>query len=332
MACWVIGLGTTEIVKKEHPMHCFTAVAVWALAATAHAQQTNQPGTKWTDDQLRQTVEVARVGRKLTPKSWPHGARVAVCLTFDTDTEAPLLRDGTTSPTTLSASDFGAQSGIRRILEMLDRHGVPATFFVTGVDAMLHPDMLAAILKSGKNEVGVHGWIHEFPPRLADGEEERLLDRAIAYLTQATGKRPAGYRAPSWAFSGVTLDLIRKKGFLYDSSLQALDEPYEIRSRGEDTGVVELAIDWTLTETPYLGQNGHMPSPELLYQLYKGEFDGAFREGTTFILTLHPYLSGHRAPMEHLDSLVAYMQSKPGVWFATCAQVAQYLKSTAQGR
>jgi peptidoglycan/xylan/chitin deacetylase (PgdA/CDA1 family) len=195
---------------------------------------------------------------------------------------------------------------------------------------MLHPDMLAAILKSGTHEVGVHGWIHEFPPRLADGEEERLLDKAIDYLTQVTHKRPVGYRAPSWAFSGVTLDLVRKKGFLYDSSLQALDEPYEIRSRGEDTGLVELAIDWTLTETPYLGQNGRMPSPEMLYKLYRGEFDGAYREGTTFILTLHPYLSGHRAPMEQLDAFVAYMQSKPGVWFATCAQIAEYVKRSAR--
>ncbi|HTS30206.1 MAG TPA: polysaccharide deacetylase [Bryobacteraceae bacterium] len=310
-------------------MNCPTAVALVSLAAAAQAQQSNQPGTKWSDDQLRQAVELARVGRKLTPKSWPNGARVAVCLSFDTDTEAPLLRDGTTSPTTLSASDFGAESGIHRIVDMLDRYQVPATFFMTGVDAMLHPDMLAAIMKSGRNEVGVHGWIHEFPPRLAEGEEERLLDRAIDYLTKATGKRPAGYRAPSWAFSNVTLDLIRKKGFLYDSSLQALDEPYEIRSRGENTGLVELAIDWTLTETPYLGQNGHMPSPELLYQLYRGEFDGAYREGTTFILTLHPYLSGHRAPMEHLEAFVKYMKSKPGVWFATCAQVAEYVKNAA---
>ena len=292
--------------------------------------QPNQPGTKWTDDQLRQAVDLARVGRKLTPKSWPNGARAAVALTFDTDTEAPLLRDGTTSPTTLSASDFGAQSGIQRILAMLERRNVPATFFVTGVDAMLHPEMLAAILKNGKHEVGVHGWIHEFPPRLADGEEERLLDKAIDYLTTVTHKRPLGYRAPSWAFSGVTLDLIRKKGFLYDSSLQALDEPYEIRSRGEDTGLVELAIDWTLTETPYLGQNGRMPSPELLYKLYRSEFDGAYREGTTFILTLHPYLSGHRAPMEQLDAFVVYMQSKHDVWFATCAQIAEYVKRAAQ--
>src|SRR5579872_1498577 len=303
-------------------------------AVTLLAQQQgggNQPGTRWTDDQLRQAVDLARVGRKLTPKSWPNGARVAVCLSFDDDTEAPLLRDGTTSATTLSASDFGAESGTQRILAMLDKYQVPATFFVTGVDAMLHPEMLAAIQKSGRNEIGVHGWIHEFPPRLADGEEERLLDKVLDYLTQATGKRPVGYRAPSWAFSGVTLDLIRKKSFLYDSSLQAMDEPYEVRSRGEDTGLVELSIDWTLTETPYLGQNGHMPSPELLYQLYKDEFDGAYREGTTFILTLHPYLSGHRAPMAHLDSFVGYIKSKPGVWFATCEQVARYVKD-AKGR
>ena len=312
-------------------MNRLTGVATLAFALAVEAQQ-NQPGTKWSDEELRQTVEVARVGRRLTPKSWPNGGRVAVCLSFDTDAEAPLLRDGTKSPTTLSASDFGAEVGTHRILEMLERYQVPATFFVTGVDAMLHPDMMAEILKSGRHEVGVHGWIHEFPPRLSEGEEERLLDRAIAYLTKATGRRPVGYRAPSWAFSGVTLDLIRKKGFLYDSSLQSLDEPYEIRSRGEDTGLVELAIDWTLTETPYLGQNGHMPSPELLYQLYKGEFDGAYKEGTTFILTLHPYLSGHRAPMEKLNSFVGYMKSKPGVWFATCAQVAQYVKGAATVR
>ena len=253
--------------------------------------------------------DLARVGRKLTPKSWPNGSRVAVCLSFDADSEAPLLRDGTTSPTALSAADFGAQSGVPRILAMLDRHQIPATFFVTAVDAMLHPDMIAAIQKSGRHEIGVHGWIHETPTRVTAEEEERLLDQAIEYLTKVTGKRPLGYRAPSWAFSMATLDLIQKKGFLYDSSLQALDEPYEIVSRGKLTGIVELPIDWTLTETPFLGQNGRMPNPAFLYQLYKDEFDGAYQERTMFVLTLHPYLSGHRAPMQHLEQFVTYIKS-----------------------
>jgi peptidoglycan/xylan/chitin deacetylase (PgdA/CDA1 family) len=290
----------------------------------------NQPGVRWTDAQLEDAAKLAGVARKLTPKAWPDGARVAVALSFDTDTEAPLLRDGTTSLTSLSASQFGAESGIPRIISLLDRHQIPATFFVTGVDAMLHPDMVDAIMKSGRNEVGVHGWIHEFTPRLADGEEEKLLDRAIDQLTKMTGKRPVGYRAPSWAFSPVTLDLILKKGFLYDSSLQALDEPYEVSLRGKETGLVELAIDWTLTETPFLGQNGRMPSPELLYGLYKDEFDGAYDEHTMFVLTLHPYLSGHRAPMRHFEQFVTYMRSRPGVWFATCSDIARYVKAQAK--
>src|SRR5215471_9938856 len=115
-----------------------TAISLFLTAMTAAAQPA-QPGTKWTDEQLREAVALARTGRKLTPKAWPGGARVAVCLSFDDDNEAPLLRDGTTSPTTLSASDFGAETGTGRILAMLDRYQIPATFFVTGVDALLHP-------------------------------------------------------------------------------------------------------------------------------------------------------------------------------------------------
>ena len=90
--------------------------------------------------------------------------------------------------------------------------------------------------------------------------------------------------------------------------------------------MVELAIDWTLTETPYLGRGGTMPSPELLFQLYKDEFDGAYEQGTMLVLTLHPHVTGHRAPVRHLDSLIAYMKSKPGVWFATAEQIARYVK------
>jgi len=286
-----------------------------------------QPGTKWSEEQLRQAAGMARVGKKLTPKSWPGNARVAVCLSFDVDNESYLLAAGETAPTALSAGDFGAQSGLPRILKMLDHYQVPATFFIPAVSALLHPEMIPAILKSGRNEIGVHGWIHESPPRLEAGEEERLMDQAIEYLTKAAGKRPVGYRAPGWRFSSNTLNLLRKKNFLYDSSLQAMDEPYEILSGGEPTGIVELAIDWTLTETPYLGPGGTMPLPQNLFQLFREEFDGAYNDGTLFVLTLHPHVSGHRAPMKYLDEFVAYMKSKPGVWFATGAQIAEYVKS-----
>jgi peptidoglycan/xylan/chitin deacetylase (PgdA/CDA1 family) len=306
---------------------------LFAPSAAAQQAPTSQPGIHWTEDQLRRAAAPARVGKKLTPKSWPGNARVAVCLSFDVDNESYLLARGETSPTTLSAADFGAETGLPRILELLDRYQLPASFFIPAVSALLHPEMIPAILKSGRHEIGVHGWIHESLVALhSESEEERLLNQAINYLTGATGKRPVGYRAPAWAFSRHTIGLLRRSGFLYDSSLQAMDEPYELVSNGEPTGIVELAIDWTLTETPYLGRGGTMPSPELLYQLYKDEFDGAYEQRTMFVLILHPHVSGHRAPLHHLDQLIAYMKSKPGVWFATAEQIATYVKESAQAQ
>lgn len=297
----------------------------------AAAQQVpEQPGTKWTEQQLKAAVAPVRAGRKLTPKTWPNDARVAVCLSFDVDNESYLLAAGQTSPTTLSAADFGAQEGLPRVLAMLDKYQIPSSFFIPAVSALLHPEMIPAIMKSGRHEIGVHGWIHEYPPAIGSAaEEERLLNQAIDYLTKATGKRPVGYRAPAWAFSEHTMGLIRKAGMFYDSSLQAMDEPYEIVSNGEPTGIVELGIDWTLTETPYLGRGGTMPSPAALFQLYRDEFDGAYELRTTFVLTLHPQVIGHRAPMKYLDQFVAYMKAKPGVWFATCEQIARYVKGAA---
>jgi peptidoglycan/xylan/chitin deacetylase (PgdA/CDA1 family) len=280
---------------------------------------------------LLKAVAPVRTGRKLTPRTWPNNARVAVSITFDDDNESYLLAAGETSPTTLSAAEFGAKAGLPRILALLDKHRIPSTFFIPAVSAMLHPEMIPAIMKSGRHEIGVHGWIHEFPPATGSAEEEeRLLNKAIEYLTAATGKRPVGYRAPAWAFSPNTMGLVRKAGMLYDSSLQSMDEPYEIMSNGEPTGIVELGIDWTLTETPYLGRSGALPSPEALFQLFRDEFDGAYAERTMFVLTLHPHVIGHRAPMKYLDQLITYIKSKPGVWFATTEQIARYVKAQAQ--
>ena len=123
----------------------------------------------------------------------------------------------------------------------------------------------------------------------ATARKSGLLDQAIDYLTKATGKRPVGYRAPSWAFSASTLDLIQKKGFSTTAACRRWTSRYEISVARQEHGHRRTGDRLTLTETPYLGQNGHMPSPELLYQLYQEEFDGAYEEGTLFVLTLHPH-------------------------------------------
>ena len=296
-------------------------------AAPAAATSKPQPGTKWSEAQLKQAVAPVRAGAALTPKSWPNKARVAVCLSFDIDNESPTLASGITLPVPLSAEQYGATQGLPRLLALLDREQLPASFYIPGVSAILAPDMIPQIMKSGRHEIGVHGWIHESLPDLNNSsEEERLLRQVVDYITKVTGKRPVGNRAPSWAFSNYTIDILRKVGFEYDSSLMAMDEPYQLMSNGQDTGIVELPVDWIQDDGLYFGPTGTMPSADLVYQTFKEEFDRAYQEGTMFMLTMHPHISGHRSRVDQLDKLIAHMKSKPGVWFATGQQIAEYVK------
>src|SRR5262245_6739394 len=282
-----------------------------------------------TEDEIRRAVATALVGRKLTPRAWPNGARVAVCLSFDVDNE--LLQRANPLPVPLSVGEYGATTSLPRILDLLDRHQVPATFFIPAMGTMLHPEMVPAILSRRRHEIGVHGWIDAFWAGIGDvAKEKRLLEQSIAYLTKASGKRPVGVRAPSSGFSPQTFDLIRTAGFLYDSSLLGADEPYEIVSNGQPSGVIELPISEVDNDYVYYGEtaNGSLPSPDAVFQIYRAEFDLAFEERTMFILTQHPHVGGRRSRIVQLDRLISHIKSKGEVWFATMEQVANYVKQT----
>ncbi|HJZ73372.1 MAG TPA: polysaccharide deacetylase [Vicinamibacterales bacterium] len=289
-----------------------------------------QPGITRSLDELKQTAAQTRAGRKLTPKSWPNGSRVAVCLSFDIDNESGLLaRELNPLPTPLSEGEYGATEGLPRILALLDRERVPASFYIPAVSAALAPDMVPAIVRAGRHEIALHGWIHESLPALNDAaQEERLLNQSIEYLTKASGKRPVGNRAGAWALSHYSVDILRKAGLLYDSSMMAMDEPYELMANGRDTGIVELPVEWIQDDAPYFGRTGALPSPEMIFRVYQDEFDLAYKEGTMLMLTFHPHVSGHRSRIVHLEKLIEYMKAKPGVWFATAEDIARYVKQS----
>lgn len=305
------------------------AITLLLSAGTTAAQE---PWT-WTEEEIRESAATVRAGRKLTPDAWPGGARVAVCLSFDVDNETLELRRGVSAPVALSAGEYGALSGLPRILDLLDRQDLPASFYIPAASAVLHPEMIERIRESGRHEIGVHGYIHENLGELDDRELERkLLRRSVDYLTGRTGEKPVGFRAPSWAFSRHTLELVLEAGFLYDSSMMAMDEPYELLSNGEPTGLVELPVDWILDDYPYFGPDasGSLPEPGQVVEVYRQEFDRAYQEGTMLMLTFHPHIMGHRSRVEGLEELIAYMQSKPGVWFATAEQIARHVNEKAR--
>ena len=311
-----------------------TIAAVVVASVTLGAQARPQPGTKLPLSQLEAQMFHVSAGKRLKPAAWPNGARVAVGLSFDVDNATAELATGNLISEVISRGEYGARDGVPRILRLLDTHQIPASFFIPAVSHLLHPQMIPTILASGRHEIGVHGWIHEHLPSVNDAAAEQdMLTRAIDTLTQAIGKRPVGYRAPSWQFSQHTMKQVKDAGFLYDSSLMASDDAYEILLDTQATGVIELPIERIVDDFPYFGgsANGGMPNPDAVEAVFRAEFDMAYEEGGLYILTMHPHITGHRSRIAGLEKLILYMKSKPGVWFATHEQIARYVKTNAKG-
>jgi peptidoglycan/xylan/chitin deacetylase (PgdA/CDA1 family) len=290
----------------------------------------SEPAWQWSDAHVLERVNAVRAGRSLQPKQWPGGARVAVLLSFDVDNETLALASGKPTIGTLSDGEFGARVGLGRVVNLLDRHAIPATFFVPAMSLKLHPEMAGVIRASGRHEIGVHGWIHEGPSSLSAEAERDLLGRAVDHLTKVTGKRPAGYRAPALDFGPHTLAVLRSLGIEYDSSLMADDRPYELLALGQPTGIVELPVSWILDDFVLLNPRAETQSaPRDVLQVWIDEYDRAYDEGTAFVLILHPHVIGRRSRMVVLEALVDHIEAKGGAWFATLGQGAEYVRQQA---
>ena len=290
---------------------------------------------EWPEEKWRGIVNKIRAGRSLKPKTWPNGARCAVALSFDSDHETQTLRWGHDSPGRLSAGQYGARVGVPRILELLARNDIKATFFVPAVVALLYPDEQKRVIAEG-HEIGIHSWIHELNSQLPPATERELQMRAADVLAKIAGVRPVGIRTPSWDFSQHTLAITREMGLLYDSSLMADDDPYELLEDGQATGIVELPVEWIRDDAPYLmmdrfGSARPYTPPSGVLEIFRREFDAAYANRGLFLLTMHPHIIGHSSRIQILDDLIRHIRGHTGIWFARHDEVADYCKTQATG-
>jgi len=108
-----------------------------------------------------------------------------------------------------------------RTLELFDRRGVKATFFILGWVAEKHPGVVRNILAAG-HEIGCHSYAHELVYRQTPAEFRSDTLRAIDCIASAGGVRPRAYRAPSYSVileSFWALEILVECGFTHDSSI-----------------------------------------------------------------------------------------------------------------
>ena len=282
---------------------------------------------EWPEARWRARVNRVRAGRRLRPAAWPQGARCAVALSFDCDHETFDLGAGAEAIGRLAWGEFGRRVGVPRILAILERHGVPATFFCPAVAALIGPEEPARIAAAG-HEIGIHGWIHENTSILDAATERALMLRARDTLAKLSGQVPVGHRAAQWDTSADTVAIVKELGLLYDSSLMADEEPYELLLDGAPTGVAEIPVEWLRDDAVYFLFSRNpatrpYATPEDVLRIFLREFDAAWEEGSVFQLVMHPFVIGYRSRIWILEEIIRHAQAKGRVWFATHADLAR---------
>ncbi len=277
-------------------------------------------------------------------------AELLVCLTFDHDNASSMISRKLTSPTMISRGDFGLVA-VPRILELLHRHGIPTTWFIPGHTIESYPTSVRLVADAG-HEIGNHGWTHRIPATLGrEGEEEELVRGNAAILT-LTGRKPVGYRSPSWDLSPHSVDLLLKHGFVYDSSMMGHDiSPYQARRDdeitllepmrfGADTDLVEMPISWSLDDHPHFEfmrtEQTILPglmNARAVFQNFTDEFTYMKKHNDWGVLTytFHPHVVGRGQRMLALEGFIETL-SREGARFVTMeTAVAAYRDRHANG-
>ena len=261
-----------------------------------------------------------------------------VCLSFDFDSVSLWMALGQTSPTPISRGEFGIV-GVQRILRLLTKHQIPATFFIPGITITTYPGVCRNISELGF-EIAHHGFTHVTPARMSRDEERQALIEGNQAISEITGRTARGYRSPAWDLSPNSIELLLEQGFTYDSSMMAHDYlPYYARagdqvseteiSFGKETSLVELPISWSLDDFPHFEyfRGGGLQNANQVMENWLGDFQFMTAESTWGVLTytFHPFVIGRGHRMLMLDKFIQKLKDA-GANFVTAEAAVEEFK------
>ena len=279
--------------------------------------------------------------------------RISCGLGIDIDAVAAWLGTfgGADSPHDISRGMFAGEVGVPRLLELLRRFDLKATWFAPGHSIETFPEQMEQIVRDG-HEIGLHGYSHENPLAMSPRQEADVLDKCIELVVDLTGARPTGYAAPWWELSAATPNLLLERGIVYDHSMMHRDfECHRLRVgddwtpidysqpasswmkplvRGTETPLIEIPVSWYLDDLPPMmfikkAPNSHgFMNPRDIEELWREQFDWVYREmdEAVFTLCLHPDVAGRPQVLAMLERLLHHMLRHPGVQFGTLETIA----------
>jgi peptidoglycan/xylan/chitin deacetylase (PgdA/CDA1 family) len=247
------------------------------------------------------------------------------CFTFDNMAEAADIGAGRLDGARPSGMDASLAVGYPAILDLLDRHGVRATFFVEGWNGVHHPAAVAELVERG-HELGMHGWQHEDWSKLEPTHERELTARATDALANAAGVRPRGFRAPGGSLSPHSGEILVELGYEYDASLGADGMMPSLLP----SGLVQIPFIWSMVDGFHYLADPPAP-PEQVVEKWLRALDRAARGDGLFVTICHAFLTGiDTSRLAALERVITAAMADARIELHTAAEVAVQLKEKAK--
>ncbi|MDN3563953.1 polysaccharide deacetylase family protein [Paeniroseomonas aquatica] len=287
------------------------------------------------------TRDLAGYGRDLPDPRWPGGARLAVSFVVNVEEGAELslgsgdehneavpesrqLVEGHPDPCMETHFAYGSRVGLWRVLDLLERFGVAATFSCCGRAVAVTPALAAAPAAAG-HEVSAHGWRWEMQAGMPEAVERAVIARTVAVLTEAAGTRPLGWHTKSAPSLNTRRLLLEEGGFLYDSDAYDDDLP---RLHGASHVILPYSFD---TNDMRFAPGQGFVQAEDFSRYCIGAFDWLLREGMTqprmMSIGLHLRTIGKPGRIRGLELLLEHVTRSPGVWIARRVDIARHWRT-----
>jgi allantoinase len=270
---------------------------------------------------------------------WPGDARVALCVIVNLEHMEWRAPPGSFQPPglyshlamqrplaefwTVSHREYGHRVGIFRILDVLRRHGIPATIAIDAMTARHYGYLVKHCVAAGC-EMIAHGIAvtRMITSRMGEAEERDYIRDAVDAVGAATGRTPIGWHGPEYGQSARTPTLLAEAGLRYVCDWANDEQPYRLKTERE---LYALPIMIELDDVFAL-RDRKFRVDEYTAQITEA-FDTIYREaantGKTFVLNLHPWLTGQPFRIGFLDAALAHIAGRPGVWKATGSQIIE---------
>jgi allantoinase len=271
---------------------------------------------------------------------WPDNARLAVSLVVNVEEGSELtLADGDRGPDPVdelgiamrsavrnygneSNYRYGINAGVPRVMALLRRYGVTATFAAAALSLERAPALAKAIADEG-HEACSHGWRWIHQHRFDEAAEREFINKAVESIDATTGTRPYGWLS-RYLHTERTRQLLAEAGFEYHMDDYSDDVPFWDAGVSPPMVVLPYALDsndmkmWT---APAL-----TPADWLQYAI--DTFECLYEEGTEqprmMSLGLHLRIIGRPGRISYLDRFLRHITAREDVWIASRIDIARH--------